>query len=411
MLGRRGEILRKFALVCYATVLLSGEILALTWPEAVARAALVSNDIKSAQKQLESSRWSYYKAYGSFLPQVSANMSGGTSASTPQSFAYGLSASLPLFKGLANYFNLQSANLNYQSDAAGLKAAEASAYYSLRSAFIDLLSAQENSKVQEKILASRRQNSKMVKLLYEGGTEDKGNYLKTQTQVFEAEYNLSAAKRTLELAGFRLAQLLEVEVTSVEGGAVGALENSADYKSLMLNTPAYQQAKFQLDLADLNQKATLSEFLPSISLSASYSRSDTIWPPANSSKSLSLSLSYPLFPGGTNIADRFIYGARLDQAREDFAKSEKDLLFDIRDAYISYKNALESNAVQQSYLQASLERAKIAQVKYLNGLISYNEWDQIQNEYVSYQKSIITSNKARWLAAANWHKSYGGWVK
>jgi len=390
---------------------LVGQSHAMTWKETFSIATDRSNDIKSAQKGLESTKWLYYKSYGNFLPQISANMSAGSSLSNPQSFSYGLSASQSIFKGFSNYFSMQSSYINYMSDDANLKNTMANYYYSLRSAFLDLFSAQENIEVQRSILASRKKNSKMIKLLYDSGREDKGNYLRTDAQVDEAEYKVSSAERDLELARFRLSQLLEQKVTSVEGSADVSIEKMIDLDALVKKTPSFLLAKYQLDLADVAQKATISEFLPSVSLSANYSNSDTAWPPNSSSKSISLNLSYALFPGGTNIADRFIYNFRLDKAKEDFAKSQKDISYNIKQAYEHLKDAIEAYSVQNKYLIAAAERAKIAQVQYVNGLTTYDEWDRIQTEYVNYQRSEISSNKAMLLAEANWYKTYGGWVK
>ena len=116
-------------------------------------------------------------------------------------------------------------------------------------------------------------------------------------------------------------------------------------------------------------------------------------------------------PGGSNFADRMIYGLQLDKAREDFKKSEKDIYYSIKDAYESLKDAIDSYSSQKKYLDASSERSKIAQIKYLNGLTSYYEWDQIQNEYINNQIGMLSADRNALVAEANWYKSYGGYIK
>jgi outer membrane protein TolC len=389
-------------------------VLALTWQEVLSQTSQKSNEIGSARKQLDAYQWTYYKSYSNFLPQVSAGLSMGESTAasgTSNSYSYGLSATQSVFKGLGNYYNLRSATVNYDYYRANLRNTEADAYYQARLAFVDLYVAQQNIAVREKILQSRADNARMIKLFYDSGTEDKGNYLRTQAQLADAQYGVASAKRQLELARIKLAQLIDSDAASVEGKPAAAPVPLPDLGSLAKNSPAYLMAKDQLELADINQQDTLSEFLPSVSLNASYQKSGNSWPPSASNKSLSLNVSLPLFPGGSNFADRAIYGLLLEKAREDFARSRKDLYYTIEQAYENLKDAVEGYAVQKTFLDSSAERARIAQSKYLNGLITYTEWDQIQNEYISNQTSLLNYNKQALVAEANWHKSYGGYVK
>jgi len=169
--------------------------------------------------------------------------------------------------------------------------------------------------------------------------------------------------------------------------------------------------KDQLEISEISQQASLGEFLPTVTVNGNYSKSDNSWPPQNSNKSLSLNVSLPLFPGGSNIADRVITGFQLDKAREDFAKNQKDLYFSIKEAYENLQDAIGAYQVQKIALEASAERAKIAQASYLNGLISYNDWDLIQNDYINNQSSLINYQRNMLVNEANWYKSYGGWVK
>jgi outer membrane protein len=386
----------------------------LTWPEALSLATQKNNQILSARKQADAYQWSYYKSFSNFLPQVSANGSTGNSVNSSGSsnnYSYGLSASQAIFKGMGNYFNMRSAAVNYDNARASLQNTEADVFYQVRQAFIDLLIAQQNFKVREKIRDSRADNARMIKLFYGSGKEDKGNYLRSQAQLADAEFSIASAQRQLDLARLKLAQLLNVDATSAEGTQEARVTLLPNLDKLAKEAPSYLMAKYQLELADLNLQDTWSEFLPSVSLNGSYSRSGVDWTPSNSSKSWSLSVSLPIFPGGSNFADRMIYGLQLDKAREDFKKSEKDIYYSIKDAYESLKDAIDSYSSQKKYLDASSERSKIAQIKYLNGLTSYYEWDQIQNEYINNQIGMLSADRSALVAEANWYKSYGGYVK
>ncbi|OGC10183.1 hypothetical protein A3F86_04265 [candidate division WOR-1 bacterium RIFCSPLOWO2_12_FULL_45_9] len=404
------QVAKKLQLAVLVLVLSASNVFALTWQEALKVAEKNNHELISAQKQVEASEWSYRKAMSVFLPNLSAQASIGEA--TARASSYGLSVTQTLFDGTQNIYGLKSAYADLESEKASLAATRASVYYDLRSAFITLVIKQEQLKLYEQLLDQREENSGLVQLRYESGKEDKGNLMTTQADEKQAEYDLASAKRDLKLAKLKLSQLLKREVDVVE--AAGELKEikAADFAGLVKTAPDYIIARKQLESYELAQKESLSGFLPSLSLSGSYRKTGTDWPPdVSSSKSWSLSLSYPLFNGGSNIADRVIANVQLDQAKEDFAKTVDDFRYSLERAFQDHQDALESLDVSKVSLAAGKERAKITEAKYLNGLTTYDEWYRIENTFFQTQKNLLTSKQSAYLAEAAWHKTYGGYIQ
>ena len=404
-----------FSAILLVTVL-SANVFALDWNQALSIAEQKSNQLTSAKKELESSEWSYRKAISAFLPQLSASAGmtetlNSTNSADAKSYSYGVSATQYLFKGTEGIYGIRSAYANVEYEKASLRATRASVFYDLRSAFIDLLHAQENIALSEKILKQREQNTRLIQLRYESGKEDKGNLMTTQADEAQAKYDLAAAERDLRLARLKLSQLLQSDVTQAE--EAGELKAPAEpaFDELLETTPSYLTARKQLEMAELSQKASISGFLPSLSLSGSYRNKGSDWPPDEESKSWSLNLSYSFFPGGSNIAERAIAGAALDQTREEFDQSLKDLRYSLEENFEGFQNALQSLEISKISLAAAEERAKITNVKYLNGLTGYDEWYRIENAYIQAQKGLLNSKKSALVAEALWHKTYGGYVQ
>jgi len=398
------------------TFFLSSACSAAQWSDVISIAEKNNNELISARKQMDAAGWTLNRAYTNFLPNVSANasMTETTSGGSPEaskSYSMGLSATQYLFKGMENIYGLESAYADYEYYKANFQSIRAGVYYDVRSAFLDLLYAEENVVLLEKILEQRKENARLIRLRYESGKEDKGNLMRTEADQAEAEYNLSSAKRDLELARLKLSQLLGTQVDSAEGVVEVSSIEAPELDELAEKTPAYIMAKWDLKSAEIDKKSTISGFLPSVSLSGRWSKSGDEWPPERESSSWSLNLSYSLFPGGSNFIDTIIYDIRLDKAREVFEKSTKDVRYSLEESYKGFENALESLEVRKKSLAASEERAKIARVKYLNGLMTYDEWDRIERDYVNAQKTLLTSQKGALMAEAAWHKSYGGYVK
>ena len=408
--------MKKYVLSIFLAAILSSMAFALKWSEVSSMAERNSHTLKAAVKQVESAEWSYRRAFSTFMPQVSANagVSETITASpdvTIRSYSYGLSATQYLFKGMAGYYDVQSAYARLEYQKAVYQSTKASVLYDVRSAFIDLLTAQENVKLLERIVSQRKQNSRMIQLRYDGGREDKGNLMTTKADEASARYQLSSAKRDLKLARLKLSQLLGQEITGkVEGDELRS-PKAVDIEQLLEQAPDYVSAKKTLEQAELAQNSTISNFLPSLSLSGSYRKTGEEWPPESESKSWSLTLSYSLFPGIDSIADRAIAGADLDKAKEDFTSSINDLRYSLEQSYQDYQNAIDALEVSRTSLAASEERAKIVDAKYQNGLTNYDEWYRIVNAYIQAQISLLNSRKQAMLAEAQWHKRYGGWVK
>lgn len=406
---------RTLTIVWFA-LYLAASASALTWPEALNLAQQNNPELKSARKQTEAAQWSLYRSYSSFLPQLSANAStgqstSGTPATTANSSSYGLSVSQTLFSGLDNYYSAQSARASYDYYQAALQKAAADVYYQLRQAFVDLALADENVTLYRQILERRKNNSDLIGLRYDSGREDKGALLRTQADQADAAAAVTAAERAQTLAGLKLSQLISAETAKADGELTANSVAAPDYGQLLTAAPANTMNLKQLARAEIALRQTIGEFLPNVSLSGAYRRSGTDWPPQSNSNSWSLNLSYSLIPGGANIADRVIYAAQYDQAKQDFQNASNDLRYGLQSAYQSLLDALETEKTAQLSLAAAALRAEIARTKYINGLVSYDEWDRIENDYISAQRNLLLRKKSALYAEAAWHNSYGGYVK
>lgn len=399
-----------FAVFLFATI-----VSATTWNEVIVLAQKNNNQLLSAQKQLEAARWAYVRSYSGFLPQLSASLASTqtsvASAGATSNYSYGLNATEYLFNGPSNIFSVRSAFINYELGQVNYYSTMAEVFLQVRQAFIDLLIAEKNADLQAKILDRRQENSRLIELRYESGAEDKGNLLRTKANEAQAAYSLSSAQRSRRLARLKLSQLLGSEINSVEGETGLSAEKSPDFGSLLTNSPDYLSAKYQLDLAEAASQGTLNEFLPSVYLAGSYRKSGANWPPDADSSAVSLNVSYSFFPGGANLADKIINNLDLDKARQDFQKNSKDVRFGLESAYEQYNDALENLEAQNSLASAVIERAKIGQEQYIDGLISYTEWDISENEYISAQIGLLNSQKNALNAQAAWYKSYGGYLQ
>jgi len=402
-------------LIAVSVILLHCAAYCASW-EAVAGLVYNNDDLVSAAKQADSAHWSYNKAWTAYYPQVSLSGSysettqSGTDETT-KAYSTGFNVKQTLFSGFQNYNALRSANASYQQAVASYNKTLSDVYFNVRSAFIGLYIAQANIDLSGQILSRLSANARMIKLMYDSGREDRGNLMATQASQKNGEFGVSSAKRELELARLKLSQLISAEISTTDGVMNLTFEAAPDFKMLAENCPAYLIAKYQLELAEIDDQNTLGEFLPTAQVSWGNQSSGTEWPTSSNSQGWNLNLSYSLFPGGANIADKFINDLNQEKARRDFESSKKTVLLSIEDSYRSLRDAVESLEVSRVLMDADSERAKIADAKYQNGLMTFDEWNRIISDYINAQRSFLQARSTALQASAAWKNSYGGYEK
>jgi len=395
----------------------------LTWEDVLREAKEKNPGIIYARQSLKSAGVSYKSAFTNFLPQISASAGWKKSSSVTsfesfaeggtedEEFNYGISGSLSLFSGFKNSSKLRQQRAGLEQEEARFKRAVSDKVYGLKVAFAQVLRAQDGVSLSEEILKRRRENSEIVRLRYEAGREDKGAYLRSEADLYQAEYETSSAKRNLKTQQTNLSKEMgrdEFEVIVVTGTfEVVAPEKISSFQELVVKNPDYLAAKYGVDSAKYDLRYARGDFYPEISFSGSASRSGAQWPLERARWNVGLNLSYPFFSGGKQIYDWKI--AQIDKVKseENLRETTQETLFKLEQGYNGLVDAVENVKVREKYFVASEERAKISRVKYINGLISYQDWDTIENEFINSKKSLLDAEFNAFVAWAEWRRVLG----
>jgi outer membrane protein TolC len=83
------------------------------------------------------------------------------------------------------------------------------------------------------------------------------------------------------------------------------------------------------------------------------------------------------------------------------------LLNNLQAAINTYRNRHGAMSVQNAQLEAAEVRATVARAQYQQGLISFQDWDTIENSLVTSQKSWLASRLAADQAEAAWQNTMG----
>ena len=390
----------------------------LTWEDCVREASQHNTDLLAAQAAVREANAKYVGSYSPFLPHLSANLGAdwGTTktpvTSTNQDEnTVGLAASETLFSGFRNTAQVQQQHANLQAAEASFVQTNAQVGFDLKSAFAQLLFAYEQVALTEAIAARRQENVRLVELRYQAGREHQGSYLRSQAASQQAAFDVSQAKRALQVARQQLAKVLgrtegtTLSVTGVLGTAPPG--ERPDFSALMLQTPAHRQAEAQAHSAKAGVTIAKSGFYPTVSATGSLSRLGSDWPPSDERWLAGVMVSLPLFSGGQTWFDVQSAKAEHDRTQAGLASADHQTRFALEQAFAAYHDAAGKVGVQHAFLHAAQVREEIATSQYTTGLLSFQDWDLIEDDLITNQKAMLTSQRDAAVAEATWERTQG----
>lgn len=391
---------------------------ALTIEDCLAEAARNNPALAAARSAVEKAQFDRKANVSEFLPQVTASAGSSRNSSETDagatesdSASFGVTAKQTLYAGGRNKAALDKSSAALAAAEADLLASEAQLTYEVRQAFAERLYAQEQLQLAREIEKRQRDNVDLIELRYEGGRENKGALLRTQASLRDAEYGAAQAGRALRVAHRRLARALgrkeagEFPVRgTLDAAAPGAI---ADVGALVELAPEHRKAAAAVESSKAGLKSARSGYFPELAASASAGRRDESWMPERDEWSVGVSLSYPLFSGGRDTMDARSAGADLRRAEQSLEATDAALALSLEQALADYEDAVQRTAVEASFLEAAAVRADIARTQYASGLITFEDWDRIEEELTNSQKSELASRRSALLAQANWEKTQG----
>ncbi len=393
---------------------------ALTWQDCIKEAAKNHPDLIAAQESVKQSVASKQQIASALFPQITGNVSAQTaktasssgSSSTADTYSYGVTGTQLLFDGIKTINNVNAASQNVVASKQGFKFTSTTVRFRLRSAFIDLLKAQESLHITEEIYNIRRSNLELITLRYESGLENKGALLTTEADLADAKYGISQAKRSLEVAWRELTKEMgRTQLVHMQAKGDFKVKDTAlvkpDFESLAKNNPALGQLIAQKRAAEFSLKSAYANFSPQLTGQAGANRTGDRWAPRSDQWNLGLTLSMPIFEGGLRIAQ--VSGARalVNQLQENERSSRDGVILTLQQSWAALQDAVENVGVQQMSLSATEERSKIAQAQYSIGFVSFDNWTIIEDNLVKAKNNFLKAQASALLAEASWIQAKG----
>ncbi len=404
------------SLPSYAEVNIAQETL--TWQDCVKEAAKNHPDLISSQEAVKQSEAAKAITASTLSPQVdssagitrsrtSTTTAGKTTKKTTNSFTYGVTGTQLLFDGQKTANDVKSASENIKAAQYNFKFTSTEVRLRLRTAFIDLLKAQELLDITRQIYAIRRDNLELITLRYQSGIEHKGALLTADANLAQAEFEIAQANRTLEVAQIDLVKEMgrtQAPALRVKGdfGVKGSSLERPDFETLADKNPSLGKLIYQKNAASYGIKAAEANFFPQLSANMGANRTSSIWPPRNNQMNAGLTLSFPLLEGGLRSAEVAQAKAIFNQAEADERSAKDGIILALQETWAALLDAVETQVVEKKFLAAAQERANIAEAQYSLGLIQFDNWTIIEDDLVNTKKAYLNAQVNALLAEANW---------
>ena len=395
----------------------------LSWADCIKEAAKNHPDLIAGQEAVKESVASKNITASTLFPQINSNLSaatgrtasdsgGNATHNTSDSYSYGVSASQLLFDAGKTINNVSAAKENIKASQQSYRFTSTQVRLRLRTAFVNLLRAQELIRVTGEIVKIRRDNFELITLRYESGLEHKGALLTAEANLSQAVFELAQAKRDLELAQRQLTKEMgrkEFIPMLVKGDftVIDAARERPNLELIASNNPSLRQLTAQKNAAVFSLRSAYANFFPTLSGTAGANKSGSHWMPQGDQWNLGLSLSLPIFEGGLRIAQVSQAESLLNQLKENVRSTRDGIIVTLEQTWTTLQDAIETVGVQNKQLVAAQERAKIAEAEFSTGFITYDNWTIIEDNLVTAKTAYLNAQANALLAEANWIQAKG----
>jgi outer membrane protein TolC len=258
----------------------------LSWKACIEEAKNNNPELISAVQGVEEKKADKSITASAFYPQITSSVSGSRTNTTTNSngntavkdsYAYGLSGTQLVFDGLKTLNDTFAAKENIKVSQESYRYTSSSVRLNLRTAFVNLLKAQESIRVSEEIFKIRRDNLILITLRYKAGLEHKGALLTAEANLAQADFDLAHSKRNIEFYQRQLTKELgrkEFKPFMVTGDftVVDSSKDKPDLEELAKKNPSFLQVVAKKNSTSFAIKSAYAGFVPELNGSAGTSK-------------------------------------------------------------------------------------------------------------------------------------------
>lgn len=314
---------------------------------------------------------------------------------------------VPVYSGGRNSAARNAARAEYSASKMDAQSVRLALSFAVTHAFLTVVRAGQFVETAEATVESFESNLNIAKTRFEAGTILKPEVLDLEVRLAESTEDLSRARNAKELAGLALGSLLGMENEVVQVANTPVLIESPD-KEHVNDRPELASAELREQSAEAEIKGARSGYLPSLNgfgaIDYNYG-----WRNNNggASYTVGLLLNWDLWDGKLTKGKVGEAGARLDEIQEYKRKLRLDLSFEVHQARVALKEAVERIGVAQKTVGLAEESVELTRARFEEGLVLASQLIDAETAATRARVRLITGLTDRQIAAAALRKAVG----
>jgi multidrug efflux system outer membrane protein len=270
----------------------------------------------------------------------------------------------------------------------------------------------------QQTIANRGELLRIARRRYEVGSSSRLDMTQAQTLLGQAQTELQALDLAREQNENALV-LLVGRPTSI--GAPSSTLAGADFlkdlpaglpSELLVNRPDIVAAEHQLRAAHADIGAARAAYFPDISLTGAYGTAsgqlDHLFAPGTGIWSFAPTISLPIFDGGRLGGNLAGAKAERDIALASYERAIQSAFRDVADALAARRWLDAQIQTTEQTLQALTERARLANLTYVNGRSTYLEVLEAQRDLFAAQQALVQLRYAYLASGVDLYAAVGG---
>lgn len=304
----------------------------------------------------------------------------------------------------------------YMQSVEAQRALQLTLIASVAANYYELCALDREYAIVQQTLAARREGVRLAKLRYEGGLTSETAYNQAQVELARTETLLPSLEQDIQVKENDLALLLGEYAMEVPRGLSLSDQQLPESlpvglpSSLLERRPDMRQAELQLREANARVGVAYTNLFPKIALTGNFGvESDEL---GNLLKSpawfLVGDLLQPLFAMGRNKAQVKVAKARYEQELYSYQKSVLGAFQEVSNALIAVRKVKEIRASRARLEASARNYMELAQLQYINGVISYLDVLDAQRELFDAQIGLNNAVRDELLSIVSLYKALGG---
>lgn len=394
-----------------------------TLKECIDSAKANNININTAVLSSRISSQNYLQSQGAVLPNLVGSGSqsavhvnkevNGRNVTTNGSL--GVNSSIVVYNG--GFLRNDIKQKNLQVESANLSILENTNDVTLQvtRAFLTILLDKETIMFANDLVNTSRAQLDQAQIRYDAGSISKKDFIQSQAQLAQDQYNLTQAINAERDDKVSLKQLLLITDTTFDIAKPDTIINNALVSPLIEvqnyaeeNRPEVKNAQLGTEIAELDLKKARAAYKPSLSVGAGIGTNYATDPSLgfvkqfdnNFYQQIGLSLSVPIFTRRVARTNVEIAKIGIEQSKLDLKNVQTTLSLDIERAFINLENAqgqydaaLTQLAANREIFQIANEELRLGSVNMVDFILQRNQYIDALRNYLQAKYNVALSGR------------------